>query len=386
MRGRDATEGLEVRIVEFCRFVRASGFNVGVKETEDALNGARALWAAEQSGLEFALRATLCSSKEEWERFPDLFHDFWAGANQTVTGHEMNPGSKPGHSDLTDSARKAREVALYSGQETEDESLREGKSIAGASAVERLKRADFTSVPHQDLQDLERLAERLLGQMCLRLSRRLRTERKGRIDLRRTIRSSIGRGGDPIDLSFRGRKKQEPRLVIFIDVSGSMELYSLFLVRFAFALHKVFRSVHTFVFSTRALDVTAALNSRSLDKTLGLLGGLPAGWSGGTRIGESLALVNRARESRLLSRETLFIIFSDGLETGDPTQLAAEMRAIKQRARKVVWLNPLAGMENYRPLARGMKAALPYIDCLAAANSLKSLLRLEDTLAGMLSR
>jgi uncharacterized protein with von Willebrand factor type A (vWA) domain len=206
------------------------------------------------------------------------------------------------------------------------------------------------------------------------------------VDLRRTIRASIARGGDPVDLNYKGHKKQQPRLVAFIDVSGSMELYSLFLLKFAFALHRHFRHVRTFIFSTRPVEVTEPLNARRLDKALRFLGETPAGWSGGTRIGESLAEINGMRGVRLLSRDTLFIIFSDGLETGDPKRLGAEMQAIKRKVRTVVWLNPLAAMENYQPLARGMSAALPYVDCFAAANSLESLVRLEKTLVPALLR
>jgi uncharacterized protein with von Willebrand factor type A (vWA) domain len=377
----ERSDGIRTKIVEFCRFARESGFNAGVKETLDALESARVVGITDRPNFKSALRAVLCSSKDEWDRFGDIFEQFWSGSPDG-TGSRLQRKSSVESADAgsLDGKQGSEHISIYCGEATDRPGIEDGKSVTGASAHERMRKTDFSKVPQNDLQTLERLSQRLLGQMCFRLSRRLRIKSQGRVDLRRTIRTSITRGGDPVDLRFKGRTTQQPRLVTFIDVSGSMELYSLFLLRFAFALHKHFRHSDTFIFSTRPVDVTEPLEARRLDMALKMLGEMPAGWSGGTRIGESLAELNRMRTARLLSRDTLFIIFSDGLDTGDPRLLAAEMEAIKRRVRKVIWLNPLAGMDNYQPLARGMSAALPYIDIFAAADSLDSLLRLEKIL------
>jgi uncharacterized protein with von Willebrand factor type A (vWA) domain len=376
----EETDSVLSRIVEFCRFVRARGFNAGVKETIDALESASLVGPANRASLKSALRAILCCSKEEWDRFGGIFEEFWSRASHTPPPRRsVDSGAKASEADGLDETRNAKTISYYSGKATDATKVQKGKSVTGAR-LDRMRKTDFSLVPQNDLQDLEQLAQRLLERMCLRLSRRLRIERDGRVDLRRTIRASIGRGGDPIDLRLIGRKKQQPRLVIFIDVSGSMELYTLFLLKFAFALHQHFRNSRTFIFSTKPVEITEPLNVRRLDKALKLLEDVPAGWSAGTRIGESLAELNRLGGPRLLSRDTLFIIFSDGLDTGDPEKLGAEMQAIKRRVRKVVWLNPLAGVPNYQPLARGMRAALPFVDLLAAANSLDSLLHLETAL------
>jgi uncharacterized protein with von Willebrand factor type A (vWA) domain len=197
--------------------------------------------------------------------------------------------------------------------------------------------------------------------------------------LRRTIRRSISRGGDPIDLSFRGRKLQQQRLVLLLDVSGSMNPYSLFLVRFAYVLQKYFRRVDTFLFSTQLTNITSALRTRQLQDALHALSQEAAGWAGGTKIGESLHKF-LMDQSRLLSRNTLFVVLSDGWDTGEPAALAAEISAIKRRVRRLIWLNPLLGMEGYQPVTRGMSAALPYIDVFAPAHNLASLLELEKHL------
>jgi uncharacterized protein with von Willebrand factor type A (vWA) domain len=257
----------------------------------------------------------------------------------------------------------------------------EGKAVTGATAVERLRRVDFSQIPQSDLPELERLAMKLLRRMALRLSRRLRAmQRRGPVDLRRTIRRNISRGGDPISLSHKGRRHARARLVILLDVSGSMNAYSLFLTRFAYALVKQFRRVNTFLFSTQLQEVTAVLRSGTLAQALAALSQETTGWSGGTKIGESLRDFNQRPARKLLSRDTLVLILSDGWDTGEPEVIAHELSAIRRRSRQIVWLNPLLGMEDYQPLTRGMSAALPYIDVFAAAHNLESLLALEHLL------
>jgi uncharacterized protein with von Willebrand factor type A (vWA) domain len=159
-----------------------------------------------------------------------------------------------------------------------------------------------------------------------------------------------------------------------------MNFYSLFLLRFAYALQVCFRSVHTFLFSTTLIEVSALLRTRNLPDALRRLSQQAAGWSGGTRIGDSLSQFNHAYGKRLLSRDTIFIILSDGWDTGEPELLASELRSTKRRVRKVVWLNPLLGLDEYEPVTRAMSAALPFVDVFAPAHSLESLLALERLL------
>jgi len=197
------------------------------------------------------------------------------------------------------------------------------------------------------------------------------------VDMRRTIRRSIPRGGDPIVLAFQGRTLRKHRLVIFLDISGSMNSYSLFLVRFAYALQKYFKRVDTFLFSTDVVEISDLLRTQDLSHALRGLSQRAAGWAGGTKIGESLREFNRQNGRKLLSRNTVFIIFSDGWDTGEPEMLAAELRVIRRRVQKLIWLNPLLGLKQYEPVTRGMSAALPYLDVFAPAHNLESLLALE---------
>ena len=257
----------------------------------------------------------------------------------------------------------------------------EGQAVSGASAQRRIQKTDFSNVSQDDLAALEEISSRLFRRMSLRLSRRIKIrELADRVDLRRTIRRSIPHGGDPIVLAFRGKKFQQHRLLIFLDVSGSMNSYSLFLVRFAYALQKYFKRVDTFVFSTDVVEISEVLRTRDLPKALHGLSQKAAGWAGGTRIGESLKEFNQRYGRKLLSRNTVFIILSDGWDTGEPAMLAEQLRSIRHRVKELIWLNPLLGLEEYEPVTRGIVAALPYVDVFAPAHNLESLLELEKFL------
>jgi uncharacterized protein with von Willebrand factor type A (vWA) domain len=206
-------------------------------------------------------------------------------------------------------------------------------------------------------------------------------QQRGQVDLRRTIRRNITRGGELIDLRYKARKTEQDRLVVLLDISGSMNPYSLFFLRFAYALQRHFKRVDTFLFSTQVTDITPALRGRSLQQSLQSLSEQATGWSGGTKIGDSLGEFARHYGARALSRDTVFIVLSDGWETGRPQVLAERLRLIKRRVRTVIWLNPLLGLREYQPVTQGMSAALPYIDVFAPAHNLESLLALEKHLA-----
>jgi uncharacterized protein with von Willebrand factor type A (vWA) domain len=362
-------------IIQFCRFARDNDLSVGVQQTLDAIEVTRTAGIADREDLAFALRTVLSSSKEEWDRFNELFEDFWRASR-----HSSADSSEDGVESRFKSQRpQASSRALMALSTSEPSSPgQEGKDVAGASAQRRLQKVDLSDVPRDDLAALEQLSLRLFRKMGLRLSRRHNIKNLAeRMDIRRTIRRSVSRGGDPIDLAFRGRKPRKHKLVIFLDVSGSMNSYSLFLVRFAYALQKYFKSVNTFLFSTNIVEITDLLRNPDLPDALRGLSQREAGWAGGTRIGESLREFNQGHGRKLLSRTTVFIILSDGWDTGEPAMLAAELRAIRRRVQKLIWLNPLLGLEEYAPVTRGMSAALPYVTVFAAAHNLQSLLALE---------
>lgn len=185
--------------------------------------------------------------------------------------------------------------------------------------------------------------------------------------------------GEIIELRRRARRRRKVRLVLLCDVSGSMDLYSRFLLQFLYALQNVFGRVETFTFATRLTRVSDLLRGPSYKSALGRLADV-SDWSGGTRIGDSLRDFNETWGS-LVDRRTIVLILSDGWDTGEPDVLAQEMLTVKRRAARVIWLNPLLGNPTYEPLSRGMAAALPLVDRFAAAHNLASL----RELAGHLS-
>ncbi len=357
-------------IVAFCRYLRDNGgFGAGVTGTLAAVEAAREAG----DSLRFALKTTLCASKDEWDAFDDLFDLFFHGP--------PNGTQRPARKPLPTGADRLLPMLAGRTPAGTEEAPEEQRTAAGASPAERLRRVDFSQTTADDQAELDRLARRLLRQASFRLSRRLTIAGSPRqVDLRRTIRRSIGFGGDPLALLFKGKKPRQARLVLLLDISGSMSLYSAFLLRFAHALAQRFQHAHTFVFSTGLVDITKALRRRTLPDALALLSRYAAGWSGGTKIGECLRTFNRLHAPGLLSRDTLFLILSDGWDTGEPEALVEELRAIRRRVRRVVWLNPLLGLEEYRPVTRAMSAALPLVDVFAPAHSLESLLELERRL------
>lgn len=218
--------------------------------------------------------------------------------------------------------------------------------------------------------------------MTLRLRRRMKeSHRKEQINLRRTIRRSIGYGGEPIELCRRAQKPKKQRLIVLLDVSGSMDKYSYFLLHFICALRENFRQLEAFVFSTSLVRITKALQPNRIDFVLATISELADNWSSGTRIGECLHEFKEKYGKLLLNGSPTILILSDGLDTGDPVLLGQEMIKLQRRARRIIWLNPLKGMKGYAPEARGMKAALPAVDDFHSAHNLESLLELENILA-----
>jgi uncharacterized protein with von Willebrand factor type A (vWA) domain len=326
----------------------------------------------------------LCSSKSDWDQFDGIFDAFWSGPERLAGASKPAKPRQP-----TDDWNVLRggAVELIGATDSASATRDQGKAVGGATTLERLRRIDFSRIPHNDLPDLERLSQKLLRQMSLRLSRRLKSASlRGPVNLRRTIRRSISRGGEPVYLSRKGRRLQKARLLILLDVSGSMNPYSMFLLRFAYALQKHFKRVNTFVFSTHLIDMTTTLRARNLPEVLQALSQQPAGWSGGTKIGESLRDFNHRYGKVLLSPDTLVMILSDGWDTGEPEVVARELSSMRHRSRQLIWLNPLLGMDGYEPLTRGMAAALPFIDVFAPAHNLESLLQLEHCLGRSRSR
>jgi uncharacterized protein with von Willebrand factor type A (vWA) domain len=191
--------------------------------------------------------------------------------------------------------------------------------------------------------------------------------------LRRSFRDALGTEGELLDLARRTRAIEQPRLVLLYDTSGSMDAYARVLLAFAFALRRVIPRVEIFAFNTALTRVTRLVAPAKVAQTLERLAASVPDWSGGTRIGSCLAQFVESHLHDMVDRHTTVVIASDGLDLGDTALLSRSMQALRRRAGRIVWLNPLMGDARYRPTAAGMSAALPYVDRLAPAHNLESL-------------
>jgi uncharacterized protein len=199
-------------------------------------------------------------------------------------------------------------------------------------------------------------------------------------DIRRSFRKALATGGEMVSLAHRGRAIDEPRLVVLCDTSGSMDVHVRFLLAFVLALRRVARRTEVFAFNTSLTRLTPWLAPGKIGPTLDRLASGVPGWSGGTRIGESLTELV-AKYPDLVGARTLIVIVSDGLDRGDTSLVTAAMRTLSSKARRIVWLNPLSGDPRYEPTAHAMQAAMPFIDRFGPAHTLESLERLLPELA-----
>jgi uncharacterized protein with von Willebrand factor type A (vWA) domain len=208
-----------------------------------------------------------------------------------------------------------------------------------------------------------------------RRSRRLvRSRRRGALpDLRRTVRAALQAGGEPIQRAWREPGEKLRRLVLLLDVSGSMEPYARALVRFVHAAVAGRQKVEAFTLGTRLTRITRELNSRDPDRAMQQAAQRVADWSGGTRLGEGLRAFNDEWGVRGMARGAIVVVLSDGWDRGDPEVLSAQMERLHRVAYKVVWVNPLKVTPGYAPLARGMAAALPYVDDFVEGHSIDAL-------------
>ena len=355
--------------VAFVRALRAAGVDVPVGSTVTYAEALTEVGLRRESSLYWAGRATLLTHTEDFAVYDRVFDSFW---------HGRRPDDEP----LTVTDEITVAVEDESGDDVppaDDEAETSPALVVRASALEVLRAKDFASCTADELDETHRLLEDLRFTRALRRSRRLRPIRRhghtrgAHLDVRTTVRRSLRAGGEPVQLARRGPSTRARRLVLLVDVSGSMDLYTRALLRFAHAAVAGGRRVETFALGTRLTRLTRALTSRDPDDAMARATATVEDWAGGTRLGEGLRLFNDRWGVRGLARGAVVVILSDGWERDDPALLAEQMARLHRVAHRILWVNPLKATEGYEPLARGMAAALPFVDAFVEGHSLDSL-------------
>jgi len=382
MMERNIAEG----VILFARFLRSHGFKVFSTGIVDALQGLQETDLQDREDFFNVLRANFVTGDMEWKLFRDLFEEFWRAAEA--------PKEKGREDQEEESVPNPEALIMVAPPQpaTEDrvDLLSPGKkeSLEGTlySPVALFEKKDLSRFERGDIQVAHLILKNLMASFRVAESRRFKRSKKSRdIDFRLILKRSLKVEGLPIDLFYRRRKKRLKKLVILADVSGSMDRYVRFLMPFLLGLRGIGSQSEVYVFSTSLTRITFFVRKLPVEKALGRISNEVTDWSGGTRIGESLQQFHARYGQRHLNKRTVVVIMSDGWDLGARSLLQKEMQTLSGKVHSVIWLNPLAGDPEYRPLCRGMQAVLPYVDHLLAADSLQSLRRVGRVLSKVMT-
>jgi hypothetical protein len=372
--GGRAAAVLGQKLLEFCHLLRGHGIEVASGRIIDTFRALKAIDCFQRGDFYTALEANLVSHAQQLALFRDLFLKFWSGPTWTMVPDPCLPGWEDG-CELPPPLPPQEKLHLASWEhDPEPADLEAQKAIALYSPDEVLTHKNFGNMTEQELLRVQRLIISMARQMATTLSRRKKAGKKARlIDAGRTLRRSLRHGGEIMQLAHRSPRLSKTKMVVLCDVSGSMDVYTSFLIQFLYGLQNGLRGVETVVFSTRLTRITQLLRRRHIQAALELTAESVRDWSGGTKIGACLQTFNETMAPSMVQSKTLVIIISDGWDTGDADILAEAMAHLKVRAFRVIWLNPLLGSSNYQPICKGMSAALPYVHDFMAVHNIDSL-------------
>lgn len=379
--------GPSARMAGFMAHLRANGLRLGVGETQTALAALTQVTASDPNDARRALRAVCTGCADDAERFDDLFNAFWMNGGR-VSEKTIPTQQKGSDSVVSSLLAKGQDTSLSGGSPTtpdiggDDEAESDGEGKLMASVIQAKLNKDLRyMIQPEDIAEAEKIAQRLGAALRDRRSRRRKQARKGdQLHFRKLIRQSLSTGGEPLRLPKKQRPDRPMKIVALCDVSGSMSVYSQVFLAFIAGLMRSENTADAYLFHTRLVRISDALRDRDAIRALGRLSMLADGFGGGSKIGASLQLFSRTYARRFVDRRTVVLILSDGYDTDPPELLGDALAALKKRGCKIIWLNPLKGWEGYEPVARGMAAALPYLDLFRPANTLADLAALEPEL------
>ncbi len=401
-------ERLLYRLTEFSRLLWEAGLNIGPRKLLDLAETLDAIDLTNKEDFYYTLKCCLLSRHEQEPVFDQLFHYYWFirdNPNQKnndkkgTAKREERPLRLPPserkrlaehlntqeqrkdlRTEMRDTERRSRKDA-YDDEEDNDTGKPEG---AAYSAIERLRKKDFENYSWEEVQEAKRLMAEMRWNLGMRPTRRKTPARAGSYpDMRRMVRRNLKYGAEMIELTWRKIKRKPRPLVIICDISGSMSLYSRLLLHFIHTISNGLMNVEAFVFGTRLTRITRQLKRRDVDDAVRDVSKTVQDWSGGTRIGDAIHYFNHKWARRVLGRGAVVLVISDGWDRGEAGVLETEMDRLQHSCHRLIWLNPLLGSPDYRPLTIGMKTALPFIDNFLPAHNLDSLISLGNILASI---
>ncbi len=374
-------------MISFSTFLKDRGFKIFSSNVMDSLRSMEEIEISQRDDFFHVLRTNLVTSDVEWELFQELFEEFW----QDIEYEEEEEESEIPQAQLEcaedDVTELFQEVERDQDEGGEEDACREEPTEqATYSPVERLERKNLAHFQKADIQIAQLVLKNMLSPFRLARTRRFKGSNKpGDMDFRRIMKKSLKLGGIPLELFYKKRKKRLKRLVIMADVSGSMDRYARLVTPFIMGLRGVGSKAEVFVFSTSLTPITSFVRRFDLNKALERISQEVPDWSGGTRIGYSLHQFNQEYAERLLNKRTVVVILSDGWDLGGKEPLRREMEILSRKAYCIIWLNPVAGDTEYKPICQGMQTALPYVDYFLPADSLESLKKVGRTLSRVMA-
>ncbi len=361
-------------LLGFTRALRAAGVPVTPDRAQGFLTAVATVGLDDRQATYWAGRATLCGSPDDLARYDQVFAA-WFDPRDGLPRARPRETPRPATAHLLPDAEGA------SGEgDGEEDVVR-----AAASASEVLRHRDVATLDAAEKRRLDAMFARLSLRPPGRRTARHRRWHRGRLDASRTLRASLRQLGEPAEIAWRRRGVRPRRVVLLVDVSGSMSAYADALLRLAHRLTQCARAtggtVETFTVGTRLTHVTRALRSPDADRAIVAAGEVVPDWSGGTRLGETLRVFLDRWGQRGMARGAVVVVFSDGWERGDAELLGEQMARLRRVAHRVIWVNPHRGKAGYEPLQGGVVAALPHCDDFLAGHSLATFADLTEVIA-----
>ncbi len=357
---------LPANAVLFGRLLRRAGLAVDPAQTRLFLQAMTLLGLSRKADIKAAGRAIYVARCEDRATYDTAFELFWRRRGPDSELGKRLPKLRQGSFGQAD--RPVNSADRDVGEVVTPLAIR------APSEREQLRQADFASLTPAEARDAQAMLEALRPRLARRPARRRAIGRHGhRLAGRLMLRRALATGGESLRWRWLERTVRPRPVVLICDISGSMERYSRFLLRFAHALDRSGAPVEVFVFGTRLTRITRELRVRSPDLALRRVADKVVDWSGGTRIGESLHTLNREWVRRTIRSGAIVLIVSDGWERGDPALLAREMAALRRACHRLLWLDPLASRPGFAPVTAGLRAALPHTDALVPCATVASL-------------